>query len=1185
MSGATGEMPFLDHLEELRGRLIRALLAVVIGFGAGLWLVQRFQLVSLLKAPIAPYLSSTGGKLAVLSPTEPVMIVLKLGFIVGLVLASPIVIYQIWAFLAPALYAREKRAVLPALFAGLVLFLIGGFLGYAYLLPQALGVLFSFQSDALALVITYDEYFGFVLQIVLALGISFELPLVLIILSALGIISPAGLSKFRRYAVVLCCIAGAILSPGTDVLSMIIMTIPLLLLYEVGFIGSWLVHRRRVRQASAAGTALLLLLFLNPGRAEAQQPTYRPPRPGSISAPRTRADSLRDSLRMRDSTRLSSGQPLDTATARRLGLPTAPSQTFPAPDSTLDALLARPGFEATRFMADSASLVADAKRIFLMGKAMTERRGSTMEADTITYSELACQLNAKLDPHLFDAATVLVGDEIHYNTCTRRGVVANALTTFHEGGAVWFLRGDIAQDSSSSRIYAASSEITSCDLPVPHYHFSARQVKWISKTVLVARPAVLYVRDVPILWLPFIFQDARPGRHSGILVPQFGLNDLVRPNEGYNRQLTNVGYYWAPNEYFDLTGRLDWYANRYTQFGLSGQYRILNRFLGGSISYDQQRESGGSTGTNLRWDHRQNFNLSTSLNLSLNYSSNTSIIDRNAIDPLLNTRQILSQLNFSKRYNWGTVTLGGNRRQSLSDNSTTTTLPSLTVSPKPLDLSRNITWSPGFSLTNDQATNTPQGLLLRALPGGAIDSIPVTANTRATAMNFDTPVRFGGFIWRNSISVLDRQSAGRERVTSQIPDSSPGAGPVDSITVNRFSTGSFSTGINWDTGINLPTFLGGTWKVQPSVGIANATSAGPFLLRNQTTNGAYVRQGKRFSLSLTSSPTLFGFFPGFGPIARIRHSFSPIISYNYSPAASVPLEYARAVAVPGQAIQLRSDATQTLSIGLSQNFEGKGRPAPNDTSSTPNIKKFRLLSISTSPIAYDFEQAKLPGKSGWRTPSITNSFQSDLVPGFNLSLTHDLWRGVVGTDTAHFDPFLTSVTASFALSGGTIHSLLGALGIGKAPTGKSKEPPPPSYVAAQSRGARPGSFYSSQQVPFSTGGRFNANFNYTLSRSRPNLVVPTGGLILPVQPARQNLGISTSFSPTPLWNVSWSSQYNITANRFESQQVRLDRNLHEWRAGFNFVRNPNGNFAFYFSISLTDLPELKFDYNQTTLSP
>jgi sec-independent protein translocase protein TatC len=228
MTGPTGEMPFLDHLEELRWRILRSLAAIVVGCGLGLWLVQRFQLVSLLKEPIAPYL--TGGKLVVTSPTEPVMIVLKLGLLVGLVFASPIIIWQTWAFLAPALYEREKRALVPSLFVGLVLFLTGVVLAYVFVVPQALRVLFSFQTEAIAPFITYDAYFGFVLQVTLALGLSFELPLVIIILSWLGVVGPSELNRLRRYSVVMAFIAGAVVYPGADVLSMVFFTLPRLVL-------------------------------------------------------------------------------------------------------------------------------------------------------------------------------------------------------------------------------------------------------------------------------------------------------------------------------------------------------------------------------------------------------------------------------------------------------------------------------------------------------------------------------------------------------------------------------------------------------------------------------------------------------------------------------------------------------------------------------------------------------------------------------------------------------------------------------------------------------------------------------------------------------------------------------------------------------------------------------------------
>ncbi len=1158
-------MPFLDHLEELRSRILRSLAAVIVGSAAGLWAVQHFQIVNLLKRPIAPYL--TDGKLVVLSPTEPVMIVFKLGFLVGLVIASPIILWQLWAFLAPALYAREKKALVPSLFVGLLLFMTGVVLAYVVVVPQALRVLFSFQTEAIAPFITYDKYFSFVMQVSLALGISFELPLVIIILAWLGVIGPADLSRFRRFAVVLAFIAGAVLSPGADLLSMLMMTVPLLLLYEVGYAGAVIITKRRsARQPVTGGLVglfLLLGLFGTPLQAQ-ERPTQRRPTP--------RADSLQDTTALDpDSLMTRAGQSLDTATARRMGLPTAPSRSFAPPDSVTNELLVRPGYQATRYRADSATVFMEDQRVRLQGKALTERRGSTLEADTITYRSASCLLDASGEPKLFDRGQVLVGEQIRYDTCVRRGVISDALTNFSEGSTVWFLRGDVSQDSSSNRIYAGSSEITSCDLPVAHYHFSARQVKWVSRNMLVARPVVLYVRDVPILWLPFMFQDMRPGRHSGILIPQFGFNDLVRPNRSYNRQISNIGYYWAPNDYLDFTGRLDWYSNRYVQYGIGGQYNWLNRFVNGSVAFSKQQQTGGGSSTSINWDHQQTFDLSTSLSLDLNYASNTSIIRRNAIDPLLNTQQITSSLNFSKRYGWGTVTLGGNRRQSLSDGSVQQLLPALTISPASIALASNITWSPGLSFTNNTSSRTPLEPLVRILPGGFLDTLEQTGTSRITAFNFDTPLRFGAFNWQNSVQVTDQTNTGLESTGFRVDDPST-LDPSDSISVTRSFLGDFSTGIDWDTGINLPILFRGSWKLQPVVGVANTTSRGPFAIRNRNTGGSFVRQGKRFRFAASASPTLFAFFPGFGLASRIRHSFSPSISWNFSPAADVAEEFARAVVNPGESLELRSDATQTLSVGLSQTFEAKAKTSARDTA-TVDARKFRVLSINTSPITYDLEQAKKTGRTGWVTETVTNSFLSDLLPQFTLSLSHDLWRGVAGVDTSDFDPFLSSVSASFAISGNTLRSIGSIFGLGgKGPRDDADEVPS-SYVA--DGGRRKGSFYNSGQAPFSSGGRsFSANFNYTLSRIRPIPGVENRD--------QQNLGFSTGFSPTPFWSLSWSSQFNITDSKFESQVVRLERELHEWRAGFNFVRNANGNFAFYFSIHLTDLPDLKFDYNQTT---
>ena len=267
---------------------------------------------------------------------------------------------------------------------------------------------------------------------------------------------------------------------------------------------------------------------------------------------------------------------------------------------------------------------------------------------------------------------------------------------------------------------------------------------------------------------------------------------------------------------------------------------------------------------------------------------------------------------------------------------------------------------------------------------------------------------------------------------------------------------------------------------------------------------------------------------------------------------------------------------------MTQTFEGKPRQAAGDTADPQNIRKYRLLSVSTSALAYDFEQAKEPGRTGWITPSISNTYQSDLLPGFNLSTSHDLWRGAVGFDTARFDPFLSSVSASFSLSGNTFRSLLALVGLATrrdpdSAARREDSPPPASYVAdVGSR--RAGSFFNTDQYAIGVGRGFSASFNYSLARTRPT---PEDDLEDP-RP-RQNLGFSTSFSPTPLWSLSWTAQYNITDRQFESHVLRLERDMHEWKASFNAVKNANGNFQFFFSIYLSDLPEVKFDYDQTTI--
>ena len=245
-----GEMPFLDHLEELRWRLIWSLVAVMVCAVAGYFLVTRLDVLGLLVEPIKPFLRGT--KLKYLSPTEPFFITLKLAVSVGLVLASPIVIYQIWAFLAPALLPSEKRVIVPALYMGLVLFALGVLMCYKVVLPMTLNFTMGFQTESLEQSIVIGEYMGFVTRLLLAFGAVFELPVVVLILSAVGLVTPEFLAGKRKHAMVIITVMASLLTPGDVITLTIMMMVPLFFLYELSIALSKLVTRRRRAAAAAA---------------------------------------------------------------------------------------------------------------------------------------------------------------------------------------------------------------------------------------------------------------------------------------------------------------------------------------------------------------------------------------------------------------------------------------------------------------------------------------------------------------------------------------------------------------------------------------------------------------------------------------------------------------------------------------------------------------------------------------------------------------------------------------------------------------------------------------------------------------------------------------------------------------------------------------------------------------------
>jgi sec-independent protein translocase protein TatC len=243
-----GSMSLLEHLEELRKRVFKSLIAVALCVGAGWYYVET--VIGKMVAPIQKALAAHhfDTSLVYLNPTDTFNIQLKIGLIVGIFIACPFLLYQVWGFISPGLYRNEKKFLLPFLFLSVGLFLSGGFFGYKVVFPVAMVFLIGQGGSNLKPMISITEYTDLFLTIILGLALVFELPIVLGFAGAMGVVSAKFLFKHIRGAVLVFFVIAAILTPTTDIMNMSIYAAPMVLLY-VGSIGIvWLVHPRQRRK-------------------------------------------------------------------------------------------------------------------------------------------------------------------------------------------------------------------------------------------------------------------------------------------------------------------------------------------------------------------------------------------------------------------------------------------------------------------------------------------------------------------------------------------------------------------------------------------------------------------------------------------------------------------------------------------------------------------------------------------------------------------------------------------------------------------------------------------------------------------------------------------------------------------------------------------------------------------------
>lgn len=240
-------MSLLDHLEELRKRIIFSVIGVVVGFVSCWSFADR--IFGLMQQPIIQALRhhGLGGGLVYLNPTEPFNLYLEVGFVGGLFVASPFVFYQLWLFIAPGLYRKEKRYVLPFLISTVGLFLSGGLFGYRMVYPASLDFLIGY-GQRFQPMITIGEYTKLFLTIVIGLGLIFEIPILVFFLALMRVITARWMWHNLRYSILAIFVLAAIVTPTTDILNMCLFAAPMVGLYGIGIGVAWLVnpgHGRR----------------------------------------------------------------------------------------------------------------------------------------------------------------------------------------------------------------------------------------------------------------------------------------------------------------------------------------------------------------------------------------------------------------------------------------------------------------------------------------------------------------------------------------------------------------------------------------------------------------------------------------------------------------------------------------------------------------------------------------------------------------------------------------------------------------------------------------------------------------------------------------------------------------------------------------------------------------------------
>jgi hypothetical protein len=888
---------------------------------------------------------------------------------------------------------------------------------------------------------------------------------------------------------------------------------------------------------------------------------------------------------------LPAAAPGDTLPVDSLGERVAPPD--PEADAIIQELRELEGYVPTEYLGESAIYRTDEGVLRLIGQAQVEREGNRLNADSIIYRDYADLVEAYGSPRVSGEAQELTGDVLYYDLITRRATAMGARTEVQES-ATWIVTGDVTVESGEdTRIFGTAAHFTTCDLAIPHYHFEADQIKIVRDKYLVGRPARLYFGRVPVMVLPFFVQSLEQGRRSGFIVPRFSLTDVIR-NSGHTREISDLGWYWAVNDYLgaQLTGR--WRSGAYTALTGNVDWRWRRQFLNGNFGFTRYWQQNGSRDFSL--DARASWRPDERTNMSGSgrFTTSSEFIRESTIDPLEATQDLNSSFNISRRFDWGTMAVGAVMRQAMADGGLTYTLPSFSLAPNPITLFRpdnpaeaswynnaSINW--GFKATRSGTENEA------SLRSGVQDRQDTDLNGNLSLSLGRLSLSTSGTLNQSELEELSGYQLGDELVMGCTE------GPLAPCL--QLPGGNRDRG-NWNASIGYQQPLIGQTTLTPSLGFSQEVR------RDSLTSNAYLRAPMRMNLGVSLATAIFGLYQReIGPFSSIRHRISPQLSFSYSPAVQQDSAQERAFG------SIESRTQNVLTFGFNQTWEAKlKRPQRTEQDDSLSLlmdtttvgdtlaarsaqepvpqeqEKVTLLSLNTSSLTYDFTRARETGGSGFTNTSISNSITSDYLRGLTVQITHDLFdQSMIDPDNpeqrgrlGRFAPRLSSLSTGFNLGpNSAIFRWLGLRGNARSAATEGTVPgtegPGPADTGGSSTATgNPQGFGS---------GQWRASVDYSFSRPRRTWD-PQG---VRDDRSTQTVNLSTSMPLTPSWSADWRTSYSISESEFSGHSLNFSRDLHRWRANFSFFQTATGNSGFQFYVELIDNTDLQFEYRERNL--